>query len=142
MNRSVLILTTIYLQIFQMNNRFLAPLYNLVWLPKGPYTLAIIGSVFPIGPVPPFSEIQSRWATRVFAGRCRLPSAEIMCKDVARVQNECSTKGDRQYRVPYVGYIDSVAEQIGCKPNLWKYKLLKLGMLIATTVLSHQNLLM
>ena len=50
-------------------------------LPKG--TLAVIGCFQPLGALMPLSELQARWATRVFKGVAKLPSEKAMRGDIA-----------------------------------------------------------
>ncbi|KAI0211088.1 Dimethylaniline monooxygenase [N-oxide-forming] 2 [Lamellibrachia satsuma] len=76
-----------------------------------PATLAVVGVTPPLGPVFPELEIQSRWAARVFKGLCRLPDSSTMWREVT---------GRRQDQVEYVTYMDTVATEIGCKPNIAK----------------------
>ncbi|KAF5909731.1 dimethylaniline monooxygenase [N-oxide-forming] 5-like, partial [Clarias magur] len=45
-------------------------------------TLAIIGLIQPLGAIMPISEMQARWATRVFKGVSKLPSKCSMLKDI------------------------------------------------------------
>ncbi|KAG9466621.1 hypothetical protein GDO78_016353 [Eleutherodactylus coqui] len=74
------------------------PLYKMVFpteMEKS--TVAFIGYIQPIGALMPISEIQARWATRVY------------------VESERHT-----IQVDYVDYMDEVAEEIGCKPNVKK----------------------
>jgi len=59
------------------------PLYKYVFLPKfNPGTLAVIGAIRVNGPVPPISEIQSRWAASVFAGKSKLPNHQTMVDEI------------------------------------------------------------
>ncbi|KAL3070508.1 hypothetical protein niasHT_032298 [Heterodera trifolii] len=86
--------------------------------------LAIIGLVQPIGSVAPIAEMQSRWAAAVFAGRLQLPDIGTMCEDIAQTRAQMC----RQYfesakhtvQVPFIPYMDELAELVGCKPNLAK----------------------
>jgi dimethylaniline monooxygenase (N-oxide forming) len=49
-------------------------LHELVFpVDLNPPTLAIIGLVQPFGALPPILEMQTRWAARVFSGKCQLP---------------------------------------------------------------------
>ncbi|KAF3835055.1 hypothetical protein F7725_027613 [Dissostichus mawsoni] len=58
-------------------------------------TLAVVGFINGLGSITPLSEMQARWATRVFKERNPL-------------------------QVDYIPYLDSVAEQVGVRPNiLW-----------------------
>ncbi|KAL3069903.1 hypothetical protein niasHS_015638 [Heterodera schachtii] len=86
--------------------------------------LAVIGLVQPIGSVAPIAEMQSRWAAAVFAGRLQLPDNGTMCEDIAQTRAQMR----RQYfesakhtvQVPFIPYMDELAELVGCKPNLAK----------------------
>nr|DBA18131.1 TPA: hypothetical protein GDO54_016415 [Pyxicephalus adspersus] len=72
------------------------PLYKMVFpsnLEKP--TMAFIGYIQPIGAIMPVSEMQARWATRVY------------------VKSERHT-----IQVDYVPYMDEIADEIGCKPNI------------------------
>jgi len=63
------------------------PLYKYVFPPTlHPSTLAIIGAIRVNGPVPPIVELQSRWATSVFAGSSMLPDCQTMVDDVGKRQ--------------------------------------------------------
>ncbi|KAH9367780.1 hypothetical protein HPB48_022078 [Haemaphysalis longicornis] len=85
-------------------------------------TLAFIGAVQPEGSLFPISELQSRWAAGVFAGRYDLPTIAAMenyvdCKDQLTKGRYIS--GSRHARqVDWIDYMDEVAELVGCKPRL------------------------
>lgn len=85
-------------------------------------TLAFIGAVQPEGSLFPISELQSRWAAGVFAGRYDLPTIAAMenyvdCKDQLTEGRYIS--GSRHARqVDWIDYMDEVAELVGCKPRL------------------------
>ena len=60
------------------------PLYKYVF----PYehkhhTMAILGCLQPIGAVMPLSELQARWAVKVFSGKRNLPSNDEMKMEMA-----------------------------------------------------------
>nr|XP_061834242.1 flavin-containing monooxygenase 5-like isoform X2 [Nerophis lumbriciformis] len=60
-----------------------APLYKYVFPPELQRpTLAVIGLVQPLGAIMPISEMQARWATRVFKGCLKLPSVDCMLDDI------------------------------------------------------------
>lgn len=46
-------------------------------------TLAVVGNVQPSGAVNPVSELQARWAVRVFAKSTELPSKRVMMRDIS-----------------------------------------------------------
>ncbi|XP_034036302.1 dimethylaniline monooxygenase [N-oxide-forming] 5-like isoform X2 [Thalassophryne amazonica] len=85
-------------------------------------TLAIIGLVQPLGAIMPISEIQARWATRVFKGCNRLPSAAAMLKDIQCKQDAMAkryvTSQRHTIQVDFVSYMDEIAEQVGVQPKI------------------------
>uniref|UniRef100_A0A8D2MBX7 Flavin-containing monooxygenase n=1 Tax=Zonotrichia albicollis TaxID=44394 RepID=A0A8D2MBX7_ZONAL len=86
------------------------PLYKFVFPPdlEKP-TLAFIGLIQPLGAIMPISELQSRWAIRVFKGLNELPLQHDMEADI-----------DQRHtiQVDYIPYMDELACQLGVKPNL------------------------
>eukprot|EP00794_Sanderia_malayensis_P014230 gene14231-15714_t len=101
------------------------PLYKYMF----PYelsknTMAIIGCFQPIGSIMPMSELQARWAVKVFNGEKQLPSCKEMEADVMKKRKEMAGSYYQSERhtiqVDYMNYSDEIAEQIGCKPNLRK----------------------
>nr|UZZ64697.1 tAncFMO5 [synthetic construct] len=85
-------------------------------------TLAIIGLIQPLGAIMPISELQARWATRVFKGLNKLPSANDMMADIAKKKEEMEkryvTSQRHTIQVDYIEYMDELASLIGVKPNL------------------------
>ncbi|XDV41846.1 hypothetical protein PO909_010639 [Leuciscus waleckii] len=55
-------------------------------------TLAVIGLIQPLGAIMPISEMQARWATRVFKGLCKLPPMSAMMKDIKAKENEITQR--------------------------------------------------
>uniref|UniRef100_A0A669C2C3 Flavin-containing monooxygenase n=1 Tax=Oreochromis niloticus TaxID=8128 RepID=A0A669C2C3_ORENI len=103
------------------NNK--ASLYKYVFPPELERpTLAIIGLVQPLGAIMPISEMQARWATRVFKGCIKLPSAAAMLKDVQSKQEAMAqryvTSQRHTIQVDYVSYMDEIAELVGVQPNI------------------------
>lgn len=86
--------------------------YKLVFPPERP-GLALIGLAQPIGALLPLSELQSRWAARVFSGKASLPPAEEMWRQVRRYQATCRERyyqGPRHtLQVDWIDYLDEVA---------------------------------
>ncbi|KAM9435802.1 flavin-containing monooxygenase 5-like isoform 1-T2 [Clarias gariepinus] len=85
-------------------------------------TLAIIGLIQPLGAIMPLSEMQARWATRVFKGVSKLPSKSSMLKDI-KMKEDCMVKRyvtshRHTIQVDYLPYIDELATQVGVRPNL------------------------
>uniref|UniRef100_A0A8C3TXT2 Flavin-containing monooxygenase n=1 Tax=Catharus ustulatus TaxID=91951 RepID=A0A8C3TXT2_CATUS len=64
-------------------------------------TLAFIGLIQPLGAIMPISELQSRWATRVFKGKSGKPAL-----------------WRHTIQVDYIPYMDELACQLGVKPSL------------------------
>uniref|UniRef100_UPI00358FF602 flavin-containing monooxygenase 5-like isoform X1 n=2 Tax=Myxine glutinosa TaxID=7769 RepID=UPI00358FF602 len=103
-------------------------IFKNVFLPElSKPTLALIGKVEPIGPTPPVSEIQARWACRVFKGLTSLPDQVCMMEEVKKNEiswEKLSQNGQRHpYEVSFIDYMDDVANQIGVKPNLLRLSL-------------------
>ncbi|XP_037662918.1 flavin-containing monooxygenase 5-like [Choloepus didactylus] len=86
-------------------------------------TLAFIGILQPVGATIPTSELQSRWAVRVFRGLSKLPSVSDMMADIRKKRQKMekiflNNPRDAR-RVPYVDYMDEIASEIGVKPHLF-----------------------
>ncbi|XP_017311638.2 flavin-containing monooxygenase 5 [Ictalurus punctatus] len=85
-------------------------------------TLAIIGLIQPLGAIMPISEMQARWATRVFKGLRKLPSMNSMLKDIKmkedRMAKRYVTSQRHTIQVDYLPYMDELATQVGVRPNL------------------------
>nr|XP_046248400.1 flavin-containing monooxygenase 5-like [Scatophagus argus] len=111
-----------------------ASLYKYVFPPElDRPTLAIIGLVQPLGAIMPISEMQARWATRVFKGCIKLPSVASMLKDIQCKQQAMAgryvTSQRHTIQVDYVDYMDEIAELVGVRasclrllltdPKLW-----------------------
>ncbi|CAN7989131.1 unnamed protein product [Ixodes hexagonus] len=95
--------------------------YKLVFPPERP-GLALIGLAQPIGALLPLSELQSRWAARVFAGKASLPPAHEMWRQIRRYQASCRERyyqGPRHtLQVDWIDYLDELATEIDAKPSL------------------------
>ncbi|XP_075689439.1 dimethylaniline monooxygenase [N-oxide-forming] 2-like isoform X2 [Rhinoderma darwinii] len=87
-------------------------------------TLAFIGLVQPLGSLLPVSELQARWATRIFKGDAELPSAanmEAHFKKSIERKRKCFGKGRSQTLQTYfIEYMDEVAVEIGIRPNIMR----------------------
>uniref|UniRef100_A0A3B3SAZ2 Flavin-containing monooxygenase n=1 Tax=Paramormyrops kingsleyae TaxID=1676925 RepID=A0A3B3SAZ2_9TELE len=85
-------------------------------------TLAIIGLVQPLGAIMPISEMQARWATRVFKGLNKLPPVNRMLKDIKVTKEKMGkryvTSQRHTIQVDYVRYMDELARQFGVRPKL------------------------
>uniref|UniRef100_A0A8V5HG01 Flavin-containing monooxygenase n=1 Tax=Melopsittacus undulatus TaxID=13146 RepID=A0A8V5HG01_MELUD len=87
------------------------PLYKFVFPPdlEKP-TLAFIGLIQPLGAIMPISELQCRWATRIFKGKQDKSPLWLRPKYVKSRQHTI--------QVDYIPYMDELASQVGVKPNL------------------------
>ncbi|XP_041791033.1 flavin-containing monooxygenase 5-like [Chelmon rostratus] len=102
-----------------------ASLYKYVFPPELEQpTLAIIGLVQPLGAIMPISEMQARWATRVFKGCTKLPSVTAMLKDIKCKQEAMAKRYVASQRhtiqVNYVSYMDEIAQLVGVRPSFAK----------------------
>lgn len=98
-------------------------LYKYVFPPElDRPTLAIIGLVQPLGAIMPISEMQARWATRVFKGCIKLPSMSSMLKDIKCKEETMArryvTSQRHTIQVDYVSYMDEIAELVGVRPRI------------------------
>ncbi|XP_077987008.1 flavin-containing monooxygenase 5-like [Glandiceps talaboti] len=84
-------------------------------------TLAIIGLIQPLGAINPISEMQCRWATRVFKGLANLPNKEVMMGDIQAKKEAMAERYVKSQRhtiqVDYIPYMDELANQIGVRPD-------------------------
>nr|XP_056699984.1 flavin-containing monooxygenase 5-like [Euleptes europaea] len=85
-------------------------------------TLAIIGLVQPLGAIMPISELQARWASRVFKGLVTVPSTSEMVSDITAKKEAMEKRYVKSPRhtiqVDYIDYMDELASLIGVKPNI------------------------
>ncbi|CAH1786168.1 unnamed protein product [Owenia fusiformis] len=100
-------------------------LFKFVWNPDLEHpTMAFIGFFQPLGAINPIAELQCRWAASVFKGDLKLPSKGLMWADIKRKQGEMAERYYNSKRhtiqVDFVSFMDELAEQIGCKPDIWK----------------------
>ncbi|NXJ68874.1 FMO5 monooxygenase, partial [Rostratula benghalensis] len=99
------------------------PLYKFMFPPdlEKP-TLAFIGLIQPLGAIMPISELQCRWATRVFKGLNKLPPRHDMEADITQKREAMAKRYVKSQRhtiqVDYIPYMDELACQVGVKPNL------------------------
>ncbi|XP_029818088.1 dimethylaniline monooxygenase [N-oxide-forming] 5 [Manacus vitellinus] len=99
------------------------PLYKFMFPPdlEKP-TLAFIGFIQPLGAIMPISELQCRWATRVFKGLNELPPRHDMEADIKQKKEAMAKRYVKSQRhtiqVDYIPYMDELACQLGVKPNL------------------------
>ncbi|XP_059923013.1 flavin-containing monooxygenase 5-like isoform X5 [Gadus macrocephalus] len=96
-------------------------LYKRVFPPSlEPPTLAIMGLFRTKGPVMPIVEMQVRWALKVFTNSCHLATKErMLCViDSERRIFMGSNPQDAALQVEYIPYLDSMAQEIGVRPNI------------------------
>lgn len=100
--------------------------YRLVFPPDLP-GLALIGLAQPVGALLPVSEIQSRWAARVFSGKLALPSQIRMWEHIQDYHDRCRGRyfaGPRNtLQIDWIDYLDGVAAELGVKPNVVRISL-------------------
>ncbi|XP_076009757.1 flavin-containing monooxygenase 5-like isoform X2 [Genypterus blacodes] len=89
-------------------------------------TLAVVGFIHGFGSINPLAEMQARWATRVFKGLNKLPSEEVMLKeieaDTPKMHQKFACSDRSPLQVDYIPYLDTLAEQFGVRPNiLWLF---------------------
>ncbi|PRD26702.1 UNVERIFIED_CONTAM: Dimethylaniline monooxygenase [N-oxide-forming] 5 [Trichonephila clavipes] len=113
-------------------------LYKCVFPPHLPKpTLGIIGFIVPLGPGVPCIEMQCRWASRVFSGKCKLPSQSAMVQDIDKQCRENVKRFgelDTTYlHVDFIPYLDDLASKIGVKPNLLKLFFTDFWLFVACT---------
>ncbi|XP_076195911.1 flavin-containing monooxygenase 5-like isoform X3 [Aptenodytes patagonicus] len=99
------------------------PLYKFMFPPNlEKPTLAFIGLIQPLGAIMPISELQCRWATRVFKGLNKLPPQQDMEADIEQKREAMAKRYVKSQRhtiqVDYIPYMDELACQVGVKPNL------------------------
>ena len=90
-------------------------------------TLAVMGLVQPWGAINPITELQARWAVKVFKGELKLPSRSKMDEDI----DDKATKMRERYvasprhtvQVDYMEHCDELADHLGCRPNIRKIKI-------------------
>ncbi|XP_061834240.2 flavin-containing monooxygenase 5-like [Nerophis lumbriciformis] len=116
-----------------------APLYKYVFPPELQRpTLAVIGLVQPLGAIMPISEMQARWATRVFKGCLKLPSVDCMLDDIKYKEETMAgryvTSPRHTIQVDYAVYMDEIATMLGVRPNVARLLLTdpKLGLNLLT----------
>ena len=101
-------------------------LYKYVFSPalKHPKTLAFIALVQPLGAVFPIAELQSRWFAGLMANRRTLPYSHRMNEDIERkerFQKRFYSSQRHTIQVDWIPFMDELADEVGVRPNLWKY---------------------
>ncbi|XP_071504304.1 flavin-containing monooxygenase 5-like [Diadema antillarum] len=98
-------------------------MYRYVFSPHHKHpTLAVLGLIQPLGSVFPCSELQARWATRVFKGEKQLPTEVQMMAHINSTQESMDKRYKKSPRhtiqIDVMPYLDEIASEIGVKPNL------------------------
>ena len=99
--------------------------YKHIFDPLDP-TLAYVGTVRPVfGSIVALAELQARWVSAVFSGRCHLPSNDLMMKeiqaDITRHRKLFPAHHDRlPHLVSHFEYADYILHQLGAQVN-WPY---------------------
>ncbi|XP_070253805.1 flavin-containing monooxygenase 3 isoform X2 [Myotis yumanensis] len=83
-------------------------------------TLAVIGFVQSLGAAIPTADQQARWAAKVFANSCTLPTTKEMMDDIdMKMGKKLKWFGQSQtLQTDYVTYMDELGSFIGAKPNI------------------------
>ncbi|XP_042832612.1 dimethylaniline monooxygenase [N-oxide-forming] 4 [Panthera tigris] len=84
-------------------------------------TLAIIGLISLKGSILSGTELQARWATRVFRGLCKIPpSPKLMAEATKKEQliERGVMKDISKDKLEYITYMDDIAACIGAKPSV------------------------
>ncbi|CAN9500626.1 unnamed protein product [Ophioblennius macclurei] len=86
-------------------------------------TLAVVGFIHGLGAIMPQAEMQSRWVTRVFKGKYKLPSNQAMIKavenDTKDIEKHYIVSKLTPLQVDFVSYMDELAGMIGARPSLF-----------------------
>ncbi|XP_030679491.1 putative dimethylaniline monooxygenase [N-oxide-forming] 6 [Nomascus leucogenys] len=83
-------------------------------------TLAVIGLVQSLGAAIPTANLQARWAAKVFANSCTLPTTNEMTDDIdEKMGKKLKWFGQSQtLQTDYITYMDELGSFIGAKPNI------------------------
>lgn len=94
-------------------------------------TLAVLGLIQPQGAINPITELQARWAVRVFKGELKLPARSTMDEDIdgkIRRMSERYVESPRHtVQVDHVDFCNEIADQIGCRPDICKTPMLEMS---------------
>uniref|UniRef100_A0A8C3WVA6 Flavin-containing monooxygenase n=1 Tax=Catagonus wagneri TaxID=51154 RepID=A0A8C3WVA6_9CETA len=84
-------------------------------------TLAMIGFIGLTGSILAGTELQARWATRVFKGLCKLPPSQKLMAEATKKEQLIERglmKDTREDKLDFISYLDDLAACIGAKPNV------------------------
>lgn len=115
------------------------PLYRLVFAPDWP-TLAFGGMFRLTGAVFPLSEMQARWAARVWRGTAHLPSPVTMWGAIRARQTTIVRRGSNPSRLEFEPYMDLLAAELGILPRLWRRPTLLWALLFGPSIAAQYRL--
>ncbi|XP_039081301.1 dimethylaniline monooxygenase [N-oxide-forming] 4 isoform X1 [Hyaena hyaena] len=84
-------------------------------------TLAIIGLISLQGSILSGTELQARWATRVFKGLCKIPPSQKLMAEATKKEQLIERrvmKDISKDKLEYIAYMDDIAACIGTKPSV------------------------
>ncbi|XP_063283038.1 dimethylaniline monooxygenase [N-oxide-forming] 2-like [Pelobates fuscus] len=91
-----------------------------IHLPKP--TMAFLGLIQPLGSILPTTEMQARWAARVFRGAAQLPAARTMeayaIKSNKKKEKWFGSGKTQIFQAHYIEYLDEVSKEIGNRPKI------------------------
>lgn len=99
-------------------------LYKHLLFPELGPTLSFIGYAKPtIGNIPATAEMQARYMAMILSGEKPLPAdlKTVICRDADYYRKSLSV--DNEQLVHYMNYLDSLADQIGCRPHCYRFLL-------------------
>ncbi|XP_047560310.1 dimethylaniline monooxygenase [N-oxide-forming] 4 isoform X2 [Lutra lutra] len=84
-------------------------------------TLALIGFISLKGSVLAGTELQARWATRVFKGLCQIPPSQKLMAEATKKEQLIERgvmKDTSEDKLEFIQYLDDLAASIGAKPSV------------------------
>lgn len=84
-------------------------------------TLAVIGLISLKGSILAGTELQARWATRVFKGLCKIPPSQKLMAEFTKKEQLIKRgvmKDTSEDKLDYIPYMDDIAACLGTKPNV------------------------
>lgn len=84
-------------------------------------TMAFIGLIGLKGSILSGTELQARWATRVFKGLCKIPPSQKLMAEITKREELIKRgviKDINEEKFNHISYLDDLAARIGAKPNI------------------------
>ncbi|XP_032245369.1 dimethylaniline monooxygenase [N-oxide-forming] 4 isoform X1 [Halichoerus grypus] len=84
-------------------------------------TLALIGLISLKGSILAGTELQARWATRVFKGLCKIPPSQKLMAEATKKEQLIERgmmKDTSEDKLEFILYLDDIAACIGAKPSI------------------------